>query len=42
MSQYRTGTVSVSNGSAIVTGLGTQWLTYAHVGDAFKIKSERD
>jgi len=40
MSQYRTGTVSVSNGSAIVTGLGTQWLTYAHVGDAFKIKSE--
>jgi len=40
MSQYKTGTVSVTNGSAVVTGSGTAWLTYVHVGDSFKIKSE--
>lgn len=27
MAQYRTGTVSVTNGSAVVTGDGTEWVT---------------
>lgn len=40
MAQYRTGTVSVTNGSAVVTGSGTVWLTNAAAGDAFKIESE--
>jgi len=38
--QYQTGTVSVTNGSAIVTGSGTLWLTYASIGDLFKVKGE--
>jgi len=40
MSQYRTGTVSVTNGSATVTGSGTSWLTNVEAGDLFKVKSE--
>lgn len=32
---YRTGTVSVTNGSANVVGVGTLWLTQASVGDIF-------
>lgn len=38
--QYITGVVSVTNGSAVVTGVGTAWLTKAAVGNTFKIKSE--
>lgn len=33
MAQYKTGTVSVTNGSQIVTGLGTSWLTEVTTGD---------
>lgn len=32
---YRTGTVSVTNGSPNVVGVGTLWLTQASVGDMF-------
>jgi hypothetical protein len=35
MSQYRTGTVSVTNGSAVVTGVGTSWLAEIDPGDLF-------
>jgi hypothetical protein len=37
MSQYRTGTVTVTNGSAVVAGNGTTWLTNVEVGDSFKV-----
>lgn len=37
MGQYQTGTASVTNASAVVTGSGTLWDTYAAVGDTFKI-----
>lgn len=37
MAQYQTGTVSVTNGSQTVTGLGTEWLANVSVGDVFKI-----
>jgi hypothetical protein len=40
MSQYKTGTVSITNGSPIVTGSGTSWLANVSIGDSFKIKSE--
>ena len=40
MSQYRTGTVSVTNGSPIVSGSGTAWIENVSIGDAFKIESE--
>jgi hypothetical protein len=40
MSQYKTGTVSITNGSPIVTGSGTSWLANVSSGDSFKIKSE--
>jgi len=40
MAQYRTGTVSVTNGSPVVTGSGTAWLTNVSIGDAFKLESE--
>jgi hypothetical protein len=40
MAQYTTGTVTVVNGSNIVTGVGTNWLTEVSVGDTFKKKSE--
>lgn len=37
MSWYRKGTVTVTNGSKIVTGVGTLWTTAVNVGDAFAI-----
>jgi hypothetical protein len=37
MGQYRTGTVSVTAGSAVVSGNGTTWLTNVEVGDSFKV-----
>lgn len=37
--QYRTGTVTVTNGSAVVTGSGTSWLTYVSAGSLFKKQS---
>lgn len=37
MSQYRTGTVSVTNGSTAIVGTGTKWLTNAAAGDHFFI-----
>lgn len=37
MSQYRTGTVTVTNGSATVTGSGTSWLTGVTVGSQFSL-----
>lgn len=33
---YRTGTVSVTNGSAVVTGSVTTWLSTVKAGDAFR------
>lgn len=35
MSQYKTGTVSVTNGSQVVTGNGTSWLSNVQPGDGF-------
>ena len=35
MPWYRTGTVSVTNGSTTVTGSGTNWIDGAAVGEAF-------
>lgn len=35
MSQYKIGTVSVTNGSATITGSGTAWLANAAPGDLF-------
>lgn len=32
---YRAGTVSVTNGSPVIVGVGTLWLTQASVGDIF-------
>lgn len=40
MSQYRTGTVSVTNGSASVTGVGTDFAANAVVGNLFTIQGE--
>jgi hypothetical protein len=37
MSQYKTGTVSVTNGSATVTGTDTSWSGNVSAGDAFTI-----
>lgn len=37
MAQYRTGTVSVTNGSNIVTGEGTSWLSNVEPGDLFTV-----
>ena len=37
MSQYKTGTASVTSGSATVTGSGTAWLSNVSAGDAFTI-----
>jgi hypothetical protein len=37
MSQYREGTVSVTNGSQTVTGVGTSWLAEVASGDLFVI-----
>ncbi len=35
MAQYKTGTVSVTNGSQVVTGVGTSWLAEVSNGDLF-------
>lgn len=35
MSWYRTGTVSVTNGSTTVTGSGTSWIAGVGIGEAF-------
>jgi len=40
LAQYKTGTVSVTNGSNAVTGQATVWSTNAAVGYTFKIKDE--
>lgn len=40
MGQYRENTVSVTNGSNIVNGNSTSFLTNVSVGDAFKISGE--
>lgn len=37
MAQYKTGTVSVTNGSAVVTGTNTLWLSNINAGDAFTV-----
>jgi hypothetical protein len=37
MAQYKTGSVTVENGSNVITGNGTVWLTNATVGDWFKV-----
>lgn len=36
LSPYTAGTISVSNGSAVVTGIGTTWTTNAKAGDSFR------
>lgn len=38
MAWYKTGTVSVTNGSATVTGSGTAWVANARVGQAFALE----
>lgn len=38
--QYSTGSVTVTNGSNIVTGSGTSWLGIVLAGAAFKIQGE--
>lgn len=40
MSQYRTGTVSVTQGSAVVTGSGTSWAANVIAGHLFSITNE--
>lgn len=37
MSQYKTGAVSVTNGSQVVTGTGTLWLSNVSPGDGFTV-----
>ena len=39
MSQYRIGTITVSNGSATVTGVGTLWLANININDWFIVNS---
>src|SRR5690348_240344 len=38
-STYTTGTVSVTNGSAVVTGSGTSWLANAFANGQFRVTS---
>ncbi len=38
MAQYKTGTISISTGLAVVTGLNTFWVGNVLVGDLFKIQ----
>lgn len=40
MAQYRFGSVSVTNGSAVVAGLNTFWLANASVGNLFSIAGQ--
>ena len=37
MAQYKSGTVTVTNASNIVTGSGTSWLVNVEAGDWFKV-----
>ncbi|WP_445778979.1 hypothetical protein, partial [Shewanella sp.] len=37
MAQYKTGLVSATNGSAVITGVGTLWVGEVSVGDIFTI-----
>lgn len=37
--QYKAGTVSVTNGSNIVSGVDTAWLAEASVGDLFTLQN---
>lgn len=37
MSQYKIGTVNVTNGSAVVVGVDTEWLANAAIGDIFMV-----
>lgn len=39
MSQYMTGTVDVTSGSATVAGLGTAWVANVTVGDLFMVNN---
>jgi hypothetical protein len=41
MSQYRIGTVNVSNGTTTVLGIGTSWVGNVGVGSIFKIEGIR-
>lgn len=38
MAQYRTGTCTVTNGSATVTGVGTSWSTEVQAGHLFVVQ----
>ena len=40
MSQYKTGTANVTNGSATVTGSGTLWLANVTAGDSFTVAGD--
>jgi len=37
MAQYQVGAVSVDQGTNVVTGVGTSWLSKVNVGDTFKV-----
>lgn len=41
MSQYQDGTVSVTNGSNVVTGSGTLWLANISIGDLFTKEGDK-
>jgi hypothetical protein len=38
MGQYQVGTVDLTNGSPAVTGIDTEWLANASIGDGFKVE----
>ena len=40
MSQYKTGTATVTNGSATVTGTNTLWLANVTAGDSFTVAGD--
>ena len=40
MSQYKTGTATVTNGSATVTGTNTLWSAYVTAGDSFTVAGD--